>query len=169
MRWSDGITNSVHMNLSKLQETEEPGMLQSMGSQSRTQLSQWTSTPEHPVFYLAAPIQGVPLGSISSWNLPFLGPKQDLANIFELITCGNSYTLTKLMKVRSVKPSAHALHEWRWMSLEWRQGFLTRGSAVEPDYNPHCTLLLRGRKVCLAQLPARCWPWTWHPEQLFNE
>ena len=30
-RWLDSITNSMHMNFSKLQ-TEEPGMLQSMGS-----------------------------------------------------------------------------------------------------------------------------------------
>ena len=37
MRWLDNITDSVDMNLSKLQEivrTEEPGVLQSMGSQS---------------------------------------------------------------------------------------------------------------------------------------
>ena len=34
MRWLDSITDSMDMNLSKLQESKESGVLQSMGSQS---------------------------------------------------------------------------------------------------------------------------------------
>ena len=47
MRWLDSITGSMDMNLSKLQETmkdREAGVLQSMGSQSQTQPSNWTMT-----------------------------------------------------------------------------------------------------------------------------
>ena len=44
MRWLDSITDAMNMNLGKLWEMVRPGQLQSMESQSRTGLGDWTTT-----------------------------------------------------------------------------------------------------------------------------
>ena len=46
MRRLGNITDSMDMNLSKLQETEEPGMLQSVctSAKCQTEMSKWTTT-----------------------------------------------------------------------------------------------------------------------------
>ena len=44
MRWLDGITDSMDMRLQEMVEDREAGVLQSLGSQSQTQLSDWTMT-----------------------------------------------------------------------------------------------------------------------------
>ena len=47
MRWLDSITNSMDINLRKLQETEEPGVLQSMGGKELDTTEQLNN--HHPV------------------------------------------------------------------------------------------------------------------------
>ena len=44
MRWLDGITDAMDINFRRWWGRRRPGMLQSMGSQSRTRLGDWTIT-----------------------------------------------------------------------------------------------------------------------------
>jgi len=54
MKWLDGITDSKYMSLSKFWELVmegSPGVLQSMRSQSWTQLSNWTELNPRPAYH----------------------------------------------------------------------------------------------------------------------
>ena len=82
-RWSDGITDSMDTCLSKLQEmwrTVKPGVLQSMGSQSRTRPSDWTTVcvnPSLPISYLF-----ICSSPSSKWLISFLPVFLCLKNYF---------------------------------------------------------------------------------------
>ena len=54
MRWLDGITDSVDVSLSKLQELVE-GVLLHAVTKSWTQLSDWTTELKSSVLYLVIP------------------------------------------------------------------------------------------------------------------
>ena len=118
MRWLDGIMELIDMSLSKLQSwwwTGKSGVLQSMGSHSRTQLSDWTGLiyPDVPVPFIEWSVFS-PL----TWNTIFTKFFKYLCLLLDFLSCSYYvFFIEVCFKTQRASSSLLFFSEFSWLLM----------------------------------------------------